>query len=171
MTISEEKELEQIKSGLTYIGGDHHSKNPHWHASYPWVEDPATLPNNRKAVEATFRRTEKQLAKKPQWKAAYKAQVHEMIERNAAVKLSKMASWSGPAWYIRHLIAPNPHSVTTPVRFSGTAFKKFRGLSLNDLLLKGPRCPQQHPCRPPPVSSRCLRCTRRHQDDVQLCVA
>ena len=118
MTISEERELEQIKSGLTYVNGDHHSEKPHWHAKYPWVEDPATLPNNRRAVEATFLRTERQLAKEPKWKAAHKAQVHEMVERNAAVKLSKkeLASWPGPVWYISHLIAPNPHSVTTPVR-------------------------------------------------------
>lgn len=70
MTISEERELEQIKSGLTYVPSDHHSEKPHWHAKYPWLEDPAMLPNNRSAVEATFRRTEKQLAREPEWKAA-----------------------------------------------------------------------------------------------------
>lgn len=111
MTISEERELQQIKNGLSYVSGDHHSKKPHWHAKYPWVDDPTTLPNNRRAVEATFLRTEKQLAKEPKWKPAYSAQVHEMVERNAAVQLSKeeVASWSGPVWYISHLIAPNPH--------------------------------------------------------------
>ena len=140
MSISEERELEQIKSGLTYTTGDRHSEKPHWHAKYPWVEDPATLPNNRRAVEATFLRTEKQLAKEPKWKAAYKAQVHEMVDRRAAVKLSKedSASWTGPVWYISHLIAPNPHSVTTPVRLVWNSSQKFKGQSLNDLLLKGP---------------------------------
>lgn len=140
MTISEERELEQIKSGLTYVSGDRHSEKPYWHAKYPWVEDQATLPNNRRAVEATFLRTEKQLAKEPKWKASYKAQVLEMVERNAAVKLSKeeLASWSGSVWYISHLIAPNPHSVTTPVRLVWNSSQKFRGQNLNDLLSKGP---------------------------------
>lgn len=140
MSISAERELEQIKSGLTYTNGDHHSEKPHWHAKYPWLEDPATLPNNRRAVEATFLRTEKQLATEPNWKAAYKAQVHEMVERRAAIKLSKedSASWTGPVWYISHLIAPNPHSVTTPVRLVWNSSQKFKGQSLNDLLLKGP---------------------------------
>lgn len=98
------------------------------------------MPDNRRAVEATFLRTEKQLAKEPEWKAAYKAQVHEMVKRNAAVKLSKeeLASWSGPVWYISHLIAPNPHSATTPVRLVWNSSQKFRGQSLNDLLIKGP---------------------------------
>lgn len=168
MTISEEKELEQVKSGLTYIGGDHHSKNPHFHASYPWVEDPATLPNNRKAVEALFRRTEKQLAKKPQWKAAYKAQVHEMIERNAAVKLSKMevASWSGPVWYIKTLNCTKP----LLCNYAGPPCLEQQS-KIQRSAPQEPRRPQQHPCRPPPVLPRCLCCTRRHQDDVQLCVA
>lgn len=140
MTLSEERELEQIKSGLTYITGDHHSEEPHWHARYPWIEDPVTLPNNRRAVKATFLRTEKQLAKELEWKAAYKAQVYDMVERNAAIKLSKeqLENWIGPVWYISHLIAPNPHSVTTPVRLVWNSSQKYRGQSLNDLLIKGP---------------------------------
>ncbi|KAL2085038.1 hypothetical protein ACEWY4_020556 [Coilia grayii] len=140
MTISEERDLEQIKSGLTYVTSDHHSEKPHWHAKYPWMEHPVTLPNNRRAVEATFLRTEKQLARELQWKVAYKAQVHDMVERNAAVKLSKeeLANWTGPVWYISHLIAPNPHSATTLVRLVWNSSQKFRGQSLNNLLIKGP---------------------------------
>lgn len=41
-------------------------------------------------------------------------------------------------WYISHLIAPNPHSVTTLVRLVWNSSQKCRGVSLNDLLLKGP---------------------------------
>lgn len=89
MTLAEERELEVVKNGLTYVAADEHSERPHWHAKYPWVEDPATLPSNRSAVEATFFRTERQLTREPEWKAAYAAQVHEMVERRAAMKLSK----------------------------------------------------------------------------------
>lgn len=44
---------------------------------------------------------------------AFKAQVHDMVEQNAAIKLSKeeLENWTGPVWYIGHLIAPSPHSV------------------------------------------------------------
>lgn len=140
MTLAEERELEVVKSGLTYVAADDHSERPHWHTKYPWVEDPATLPSNRSAVEATFLRTERQLAREPEWKAAYAAQVHEMVERRAAMKLTKdvLREWTGPVWYISHLIAPNPHSVTTPVRLVWNSSQKCRGVSLNDLLLKGP---------------------------------
>ncbi|XP_039456743.1 uncharacterized protein LOC120433854 [Oreochromis aureus] len=140
MTLAEERELEIIREGLTYVTGDGHSEEPHWHAKYPWVEDPASLPDNKRGVESTFLRTEKQLAKEPEWKAAYAAQVHDMVEHGAAVKLSKgmISNWDGPVWYVSHLIAPNPHSVTTPVRLVWNSSQRFRGVSLNDLLIKGP---------------------------------
>lgn len=47
MTLAEERELEVVKGGLTYIISDDHSENPHWHAKYTWLEDPVSLPNNR----------------------------------------------------------------------------------------------------------------------------
>ncbi|XP_033975580.1 uncharacterized protein LOC117473794 isoform X2 [Trematomus bernacchii] len=140
MTLAEERELEVVKDGLTYVMSDDHSREPHWHAKYPWLEDPASLPNNRGAVEATFLRTEKQLAKAPEWKSAYKAQVHDMVDRGAAIKLTKeqIMTWKGPVWFVSHLIAPNPHSTTTPVRLVWNSSQKFRGTSMNDLLMKGP---------------------------------
>lgn len=140
MTLAEERELEVVREGLTYVSGDSHSGEPHWHTRYPWLEDPISLPNNKRTVEATFLRTEKQLAREPEWKAAYAAQVHDMVDRGAAVKLSHsmIIKWDGPVWYVSHLIAPNPHSVTTPVRLVWNSSQKFRGVSLNDLLMKGP---------------------------------
>lgn len=113
MTHAEESKLELVRSGLTYVAADDHSER---HARYPWTEDPATLPNNK----IRFLRTERWLAKELEWKAARPAQVHDMASRQATVKLSEEAllTWSGPVWYIRHLIAPNPYSVTTTVRLA-----------------------------------------------------
>ncbi|XP_023808028.1 uncharacterized protein LOC111946916 [Oryzias latipes] len=140
MTLAEERELQEIKEGLTYTEGDSHSSEPHWHAKYPWVEDPAFLPNNRRAVEATFFRTERQLNKDPEWKLAYTVQVHDMVERKAAMKRTNdiISGWTGPVWYISHLVAPNPHSATTPIRLVWNSSQRFKGVCLNDLLMKGP---------------------------------
>lgn len=140
MTLAEERELEIIKEGLTYVKEDAHSKSPHWHAKYPWTEDAASLPNNRCGVEATFLRTEKQLMREPEWQTAYSAQIHEMVKRGAAIKLTEdvINHWNGPVWYVSHLIAPNPHSVTTPVRLVWNSSQRFKGVSMNDILLKGP---------------------------------
>ncbi|GAA6097417.1 uncharacterized protein LOC108181458 [Tachysurus ichikawai] len=139
MTLAEEKELEIIREGLTYAKKDSHSGSPHWDTKYPWIQDPVTLPYNRSGVEAVFLRTEKQLRMVPEWQGIYAAQVHDMVERGAAKKLTKEEtdSWKGPVWYVSHLVAPNPHSTTNPVRLVWNSSQKFKGLSMNDLL-KGP---------------------------------
>lgn len=83
---------------------------------------------------------EKQLSRELDWKVAYANQIHEMIERGAAIKLTNeiMDKWDGPVWYVSHLMGPNPHLVTTPVRIVWNSSQKCKGISLNDLLLKGP---------------------------------
>ncbi|XP_070411564.1 uncharacterized protein [Nothobranchius furzeri] len=100
ITLAEERELEVIRGGFTYIMKDSHSEEPHWHAKYPWIDDLTSLPNNKKGVQATFFRTKKQLDKEPEWKVAYAAQLHEMIDRGAAVRLSTdaLSNWNGPVW-------------------------------------------------------------------------
>lgn len=83
-------------------------------------------------------RMEKRLMKDPVWKEAYTRQVHEMVGRGAAVKLTKdvMDSWN--CGWVSHLTALNPHSVTTPVRLVWNSSQEFRGVSMNSILLKGP---------------------------------
>lgn len=63
-----------------------------------------------------------------------------MVSRGAAVKgtQEEIDSGKGPKWYISHLVAPNPHSTTTPVRIVWNSSQEFMGISLNDLLYKGP---------------------------------
>lgn len=140
MTLGEERELEKIKGCLSYVLADKHSDTPHWDAAYPWKVNPASLPNNRQAVKATFRNTEARLAKEPLWKAAYGEQINDMVARGATVKLTReqIKAWNGPVWYISHLVAPNPHSSSTPVRIVWNSSQEFKGMSLNNLLHKGP---------------------------------
>lgn len=51
MSLADEKELGIIRAGLTFRESDAHSNQPHWDVKYPSKEIPASLPNNRKAVE------------------------------------------------------------------------------------------------------------------------
>lgn len=73
MTLAEEWKLQVVWEGLTYITSKHHSKEQHWDTRYPWLEDPASLPNNKKAVEATFFRTEKKFSKEPRMESCSSA--------------------------------------------------------------------------------------------------
>ncbi|KAK5920107.1 hypothetical protein CgunFtcFv8_023947 [Champsocephalus gunnari] len=81
MTLAEERELDIIKAGLTYVRQDSHIASPHWDAKYLWTEDPTSLPNNKCAVEGTVLSTGKQLKQEPEWQAVDKAQEHKMVER------------------------------------------------------------------------------------------
>lgn len=85
-------------------------------------------------------RTERHLKRELQGHVAYATQVHEMVERRAAKKLSKeiIANWKGPVWYVSHLVEPNPHFFTTPVRLVWISSQKYKGISMNNLLQIGP---------------------------------
>lgn len=41
-------------------------------------------------------------------------------------------------WWVSYLTAPNPYSVTMPVRLVWNSSQEFRGVSMNSILLKGP---------------------------------
>lgn len=140
ITLGEERDLEKIKSCFSYVLADKHSDAPHWDTAYPWKANPAILPNNRQAVEATFRNTEARLAKEPLWKVAYREQIQDMVSRGAGVKLTReqIEDWKGPVWYISHLVAPKPHSSSMPVRIVWNSSQEFKGMSLNNLVHQGP---------------------------------
>lgn len=67
----------------------------------------------------------------------------EIIRRGLTSKMrdshsNKPDSWSGAVWWVNHLTAPNPHSVSTLVRLVWDSSQEFKGVSLNGVLLKGP---------------------------------
>ncbi|KAF1380216.1 hypothetical protein PFLUV_G00184520 [Perca fluviatilis] len=92
MTLGEERDC------LSYVLADKYSDAPHWDAAYPWKVSPAILPDNRRAVEATFKNTEARLARDSLWKAAYGEQIREMVSRGAAIELmeEEIKGWDGP---------------------------------------------------------------------------
>lgn len=68
------------------------------------------MPKNRKVVQATIFRTGKQLAKEPEWKVAYAAQIYDTDDRRAAIIFiaDGLLNWNGPI--------QNTHSMTTSVK-------------------------------------------------------
>lgn len=106
----------------------------------PFNSASTELKGRQHAAEATFRNTGKRLEKELIGKAGYREQIHEMVLRGAAVKLTKVEtnSWKRPKWYINHLVAPNPHSTSTLVGIVWNSNQEFQGLSRNGLRDKGP---------------------------------
>jgi hypothetical protein len=135
-SFKEEQELTIIRDNLHYD-----PEGLRWITAYPWISDPSTLPNNYCSALATLKSTERRLkAADSQWAEVYTQQIYDMVHRNVAKKLSdeEMAQWCGPVFYISHLAVVNAKSTTTPVRIVFNSSQKYKGVSLNSYLAKGP---------------------------------
>ena len=135
LSFREEQELSMIRANLKY-----QDNGKYWTTSYPWLVDPMTLPNNFSAAYATLKSTERSLAKDPKWASSYSDQIHDMLDRKVARKLTAddINQWQGPEFYISHLAVASPKSNSTPVRIVFNSSQTFHGISLNSCLAKGP---------------------------------
>ncbi|XP_038055192.1 uncharacterized protein LOC119727399 [Patiria miniata] len=132
-TLKEERELALIEQNLTFHGS-------HWEAKYPWIKDPANLPDNRHVAVATLKALEKRLNHDPTKAATYDAQIKDMLNRGVAREMSRdeMASYEGPVHYISHHEVLKPESKSTPVRIVFNSSANYKGHILNDYWAKGP---------------------------------
>ena len=131
----EEAQLKLIQNNLTYSEDEQC-----WRTSYPWKQDPATLPDNKRAVVSCLHRLENKLQKNPELARTYEEQIVDMVKRGVARKLTQQEEdeYEGPRYYIAHLGVPNPKSKSTPYRIVFNSSQKFKGTSLNEMLFKGP---------------------------------
>ena len=60
-----------------------------WLAEYPWIKDPADLPDNRRVALSMLYSTERRLGKNTQHATVYDNQVRDMVQRGVARKLTK----------------------------------------------------------------------------------
>lgn len=110
--------------------------------SYPTTGDLAQLKDNRMqaiACETSWERKVDLMGKRKD----YNQEVAGYVERGTFVRLSEeeMDSWKGAVNYISHHGVLKPSSITTSLRVvSNSSLRNNRsgGLSLNDLLVKGP---------------------------------
>ena len=136
-SFKEEQELALIQSKLRYL-----KDKCCWITGYPWIIDPGSLPDNYPAAYSTLCRTERTLAKDPEWRATYQRQIDDHRDRGVARLLSaeEVRRWQGPYLYLSHMALEQPKSESTPVRIVFNSSQKYKGLSLNDCLAKGPDC-------------------------------
>ncbi|XP_068713032.1 uncharacterized protein [Montipora foliosa] len=134
-TIKEEKELRLIESKLEY-----NKEEKRWITEYPWIRDPAELPDNKRAAMGMLISTEKRLAKNKEHANVYQKQIEDMIEREVARKLSQteLKNYKGPIHYISHHEVLKPASKSTPVRIVFNSSARYMGHMLNDYWAKGP---------------------------------
>ena len=76
-SLKEEKELPLIERNLHFNNLEHR-----WMTPYPWIRDPADLPDNKKAAFRMLLSTEKRLAKNTDHASVYQEQIQDMIDRD-----------------------------------------------------------------------------------------
>ena len=132
-----EKELPLIEKSLHFNNLEHR-----WMTPYPWIRDPADLPDNRKAAFRMLLSTEKRLAKNTDHASVYQEQIQDMIDRGVARKLTKseLEAYDGPNHYVSHHEVIRPNSKSTSVRIVFNTSAKYTGHALNEYMYwaKGP---------------------------------
>ena len=134
-SLKEEKELQLIERNLHFNNLEHR-----WMTPYPWIRDPADLPDNRKAALGMLLSTEKRLAKNTDHARVYQEQIQDMIDRGIARKLTKseLEAYDGPIHYVLHHEVILLNSKSTPVRIVFNTSAKYMGHALNEYWSKGP---------------------------------
>ena len=127
-TAKAQAELDLIKANTKLVNGEV------W-CDYPFIRDPACLPNNRSSAVKVAEKVWASL-KKDNMIQVYNEQVQQILDRKAAIKLSKeeIEEYQGPTQYITHHPVLKD-SVTTPVRMVTNSSFNNGGKSLNSCLL------------------------------------
>ena len=131
----EQKELEVIRNNLEL---DPYLER--WITKYPYLVDPSILKDNRKQALSIFLRLEKRLSKNEDASLSFCLQFQDFIDRGIFRLLTQeeMDNYDGPVFYISIHEVIKECSASTPVRIVSNASLKYEGISLNDILMKGP---------------------------------
>ena len=111
-----------------------------WTTTYPLKCDPQILVENRDQALKYLDRTENRLKRNATNSRNYCEQFRDFIERNVITEVTdeEREAYSGPQHYVTHHEVLKPESTSTPVRLVINSSLKYKGLSFNDILLKGP---------------------------------
>ena len=135
LTWKENAELAQIEKGLSL---DPVARK--WTAAYPFEKDPEELQDNYGQAAACMESLERRLRKTGRL-AEFNDQIADTVSRGVFKELSQEEAdeYKGPVNYITivETFKSGPLA-TTPIRLCMNSSMKFRGVSLNDLLVKGP---------------------------------
>ena len=105
----------------------------------PWKEEFPSLPDNREEAEKRLFSLEKNLLKKPEVASHYKEAMKANVEKGYIRKLEPNEAEDGPSWYLPHFPVIREDRETTKVRIVFDSAARCKGVSLNDVMLTGPK--------------------------------
>ena len=135
LTWTENMELSQIEKGLSL---DVDKKK--WTSAFPFKTDPSILVNNYCQAYACLSSLERRLIRTG-YLENFNQQFAECIERGVfeLVGQQEVKEYTGPINYVTITEAfKDGDATTTPLRLCMNSSMKYKGNSLNDLMMKGP---------------------------------
>ena len=114
-------------------------KNGHYVIALPFKNQDHRMPNNKEQVEQRARWLKLKLLKNPKLLEDYKKFINNLLKKSYAQKVppERLGRKDGKVWYIPHHGVYHPHK-PDKVRVVFDCSCRYKGMSLNDHLLKGP---------------------------------
>ena len=136
MSRTEKEELYEIEKNLTL---DPIAKC--WRTKYPYRCEPGlVLQDNYQQAESIMKKMETRLENKPELAERVNEQFNDFVKRGVYSVITKSEDdlYVGPKFYVTIHEVVKESSASTPVRLVTNSSLKFKGVCLNDTLMKGP---------------------------------
>ena len=105
----------------------------------PWKRDRPLLPDNYSMALNRLQCTEKKLKRCPELGEAYKTVVQFYQDKGYIHKIPRGEVKPDQVWYLPHFPVLRPDKLTTKTRIGFDASAKSSDVSLNDIVLQGPK--------------------------------
>ena len=132
MNPDEKLARDTVVNSLTFVDG-------HYSVGMPWKSGKHLLPDNYSMALKRLRNTEKKLQKSPELGQAYMKVLQTYQEAGYIHKVPKEEKKPDQVWYLPHFPVLRPDKATTKTRIVFDASAKFNEVSLNDIVLQGPK--------------------------------
>ncbi|XP_008190207.1 uncharacterized protein LOC103312011 [Acyrthosiphon pisum] len=136
-SVAVQKTANEQKAEAHFLSTVARDKNGRFVVKLPFAQDPQALGDSRNMAQKRFSNLERRFAKEPSLANEYKAFMTEYLEMD---HMEVATNTTNPCYYLPHHAVLKANSLTTKLRvvFDGSAASSS-GLSLNDILLKGPK--------------------------------
>lgn len=105
----------------------------------PWRSNANTLGNNYSNALSRLESTERKLRKQPEVAEAYQTVFDKYKDKGYIKEVDEKYDQAEKIWYLPHFPVVRMDKVTTKVRPVFDASARFKGVSLNDVILQGPK--------------------------------
>ena len=122
----------KVEKSRRWIGGS-------YEVAIPWKEEFPSLPDNREEAGKRLFSLEKNLLKKPEVARHYKEAMKANVENGYVLKLERNEAEDGPSWYLPHFPVIREDRETNKVCIVFDSAARCNSVSLNDLMLTGPK--------------------------------